>query len=320
MECYSAFGFAMRFPFLNPFSRTLRRCGLIAALGATGLGAAEAQPESRGLPITLRAEGSASWAENINRASSAADWRDTVRHDGHVTASLLTPIVTGVSFISELTAGYESVPRYVMNTEYFATARGQLRWKFGLGAFAPVATVETSLSRRDARIDGADGWLATGALRFSKRFTDSWRASITGDWQQQYAAHSTFDVRHHRLLGTLTYDLNDRWQLTYGRGSLWGDFVANAAPRTWARALAGQISPAVGVYYPTLSWQETDSYGPGWVSYRAKGRSDFWWLELSPALGRNTALPLRYESSFTKNFIGVQYRQDVWTMSLLHRF
>jgi hypothetical protein len=272
------------------------------------------------LPITVRTEVSATWAENIARASASGDWRDTLRHDAHATASLLTPLATGVSLISEVEAGYESVPRYVQNTTYFGTARAQVRWKFGLGAFAPVVSAETSLSRRDARIGAETGWLATGALRVSKRFTDSWRASLTGDWQQHYAAHSTFDVRHHRLLGSVTYDLNERWQLTYGRGSLWGDFVANASARTWSRAFAGLISPAVAAYYPTLSWERTDSYGPGWVSYRAKGRSDFWWLELSPALGRNTSLPLRYETSYTENFLKVHYRQDLWTVSLLHRF
>lgn len=291
---------------------------LAASLAGVGVGRLQAEPGK--LPITFRAEGSASWAENISRSSASADWRDTMRHEGSVTASMLTPLATGVSFISEASAVYESVPRYVLNTEYFATARGQLRWKFGLGAFAPVATVETSLSRREARIDAADGWRIAGALRLSKRFTDSWRASVTGDWEQTYAAHPTFDVRHHRLFGTVTYDLNDRWQLTYGRGSLWGDFVANAGARTWNRALTGQLSPAIGAYYPTLSWEVTHSYGPAWVSYRAKGRANFWWLELSPALGRNTSLPLRYESSYTTNFVGVQYRQDVWTVSILHRF
>lgn len=304
-----------RFAFLLALRPSPALSAAVCLAGATGL---RAEPGK--LPITLRAEGSASWAENISRSAASTDWRDTVKHNGEVTASMLTPLTTGVSFISEVSAGYESVPRFVQNTEYFATARGLLRWKFGLGAFAPVATVETSLSRQDARIDAADGWKASGALRVAKRFTEFWRASLTGDWEQHYAAHPTFDVRHHRLFGTLTYELNDRWQLTYGRGSLWGDFVANAAARTWARALTGQITPAVGAYYPTLSWEVTNSYGPGWVGYRAKGRADFWWLELSPALGRNTSLPLRYESSYTENFVGVHYRQDVWTVSILHRF
>mgnify|MGYP006383422857 CR=1 FL=1 len=37
-------------------------------------------------------------------------------------------------------------------------------------------------------------------------------------------------------------------------------------------------------------------------------------------LGRNTSLPLRYDSLFSVNKVGVKYRQDIWTLQLLHRF
>lgn len=275
------------------------------------------------LPVcaaSYRMEAVTTWAENINRASSPADWTDTVRHEARATASLLTPIATGVSLITEADLGYTSVPRYALNTAYAAGARAALRWKFGLGAFAPVLTTDVALARRETRIPGDTGWLATGSLHASRRFTESWRASLTGDWSQNYAAHATFDTRHHRLHGSVTYDLTDRWQLTYGRGSLWGDITANASARVWSRALAGLISPAIGAYYPTLSWESTNSYGPGYVTYRLKARSDFWWLELAPALGRNTSLPLRYESTVTLNLVGVKYRQDLWSLGLLHRF
>ncbi len=311
----------MRFspsPFPFRFSASLLPALATALLASASASALRAAPLQ--LPITARMEASTTWAENINRASSPADWTDTLRHEARVTASMLTPLATGVSLITEADLGYTTLPRYVRNTTVSATARTALRWKFGLGAFAPVLTTDVALARRDARIAGDTGWLATGGVHVSQRFTDSWRASVTGDWSQNYAAHSTFDTRHHRLLGSVTYDLNDRWQLTYGRGSLWGDINATASARIWSRALAGLISPAIGAYYPTLSYETTDSFGPGYVTYRFKARTDFWWLELAPALGRNTSLPLRYESTFTVNFVGVKYRQDLWTLSLLHRF
>lgn len=282
--------------------------------------AAVAQADSLRLPITTRMEASATWAENIARASSPSNWIDSVRQESRVTASMLTPVITGLSVINELDAGYEAVPRYTRNTIFSAGLHTGVRWKFGLGAFAPVLSSEIGLSRREARISGNDGWHASGALHFSKRFTDSWRASVTGDWSQHYASHSTFDVRHHRFLGALTYDLNDVWQLTFGRGSLFGDFTANAGGAVWARAQAGLITKEIGDYYRTVSDEITDSYGPGWVTYRVTGRSDFWWLELAPAIGRNTSLPLRYESSYTVNRVGVAYRQDSWTIGILHRF
>ncbi|MBC7368391.1 MAG: hypothetical protein H7343_16540 [Undibacterium sp.] len=293
---------------------------LALALITVSLGPVRLQAEGIHLPITARAEASVTWAENIARASSPANWIDTLRQEARFTATNLTPIATGLSLITGINAGYETVPRYVINTAYTAGASAQIRYKFGLGAYTPVLSAEGTFSRREARIDGATGWLATGALRLSQRFTPSWRASLTGDWSQHYAAHAPFDVRHHRLLGTVTYDLNSTWQLTYGRGSLWGDFTANAAGNIWARALSGGLGAPIQQYYNTVAYETTNSYAPGWVSYRVTGRSDFWWLELSPALGRNTSLPLRYESTFTVNRVGVKYRQDLWTAGILHRF
>ncbi len=293
---------------------------LALALAAASVMPVVLRADSPHLPVTARMEASATWAENISRTSASANWIDTLKTDALFTASVLTPIATGFSLIGEAYAGYETVPRYQRNTAFSAGARALLRYKFGLGAYAPVLSAEGTLTRREARISDDTGWIATGALRLSQRFTESWRASVTGDWSQHYATGGAFDVRSHRMIGTLTYDLNATWQLTYGRGSLWGDVTANAAGKVWASALSGQLGPTVRDYYNTVAYATTDSYGPRWVSYRVTARSDFWWLELSPAIGRNTSLPLRYESTFTVNRIGVQYRQDLWTAGILHRF
>jgi hypothetical protein len=291
--------------------------GRVVALLLTTVAAVAADSA---FPVSLRMESVTTWAENISRSSAPSNWRDSLREETDVGATHLQPIATGLSLIVDGDAGFELVPRFQRNNAFFAGTTLQLRRKFGLGAFAPVLTTEVGLQRRDAHIAADNSWIASGAVCFSKRFTNEWRASLTGDWQQHYASHSTFDVRHHRLIGTVAWDLTDRWQLTGGYGSLWGDFVANASSNIWSRALAGLITPEVGKLYPTLSWEVTDSYGPGWVSYRAKGRSNFWWLELSPALGRNTSLPLRFESSYTKNFVGIHYKQTLWSLGVLHRF
>jgi hypothetical protein len=270
--------------------------------------------------VSLRLDASTTWADNISRSAVPADQIDALRHDVQLTASHLQPLATGMSLIATANAGGELVPSFLRNSAYLGGASVTLRNKFGLGAFAPVFAAEVGLQRREARIAGDTGWLASGAVILSKRFTTSLRASFTGDWEQHYAAHSTFDVRHHRAFAAVTWDLTDRWQLSGGHGSLWGDFVASASGATWWRALGGLISPAVTSYYRTISSEVTDAYGSGWVSYRVTGRSDFWWLELSPALGPNTSLPLRYESDYTVNRAGVEYEQYRWTLGVLHRF
>ncbi len=268
----------------------------------------------------VRMEASTSWAENINRASSGPDWREAMRVDGQLSLLHLTEWRTGFVSVAEGGVGFERVSQFRLQDAVTAGGSLQLRQKFGFGAYAPVLSVDGSLRARDAKMDGNDGWTAGAALRLSKRFTTWFRASVTTDWQQHYADSPIFDTKHHRVFGTLSWQVAPWLSLTHGNGRLWGSFTANASPTVWPRALAGGLGRSVADYYNTVHWGVTDSYGPGWVTYIIDGRVNFWWLELTPALGPNTSLPFRYESIFSVNKIGVKYRQDVWTLQLIHRF
>jgi hypothetical protein len=265
-------------------------------------------------------EASTAWAENIARASAPADWRDAMRLDVRASASLLQQWTAGLITTAALDARAERVPQFSRNDALGGGLSLTARQKFGWGAYAPVLAVDLGLHRRDARIDGDDGWTASGALRASRRLTSSWRLAATGDWQQHSARSPVWDTRHHRIFGTITWDISDRLQLSHGNGRLWGQFTANASPGIWALATAGALGPNVSDYYRTVPRAVTHSFGPGWFSYRVAGRVSFWWLELAPALGRNTSLPLRYESLYSINRAGVKYRQDIWTLQWLHRF
>lgn len=270
--------------------------------------------------VTYHMEASTAWAENISHSSAPIDWRDAHRLDSHVAGGLLRQWTAGFVTTGELGAGFERVPKYSMLDAFFIGGIGQARQKFGFGPYAPLLSFEAGLHRRDAKIDGADGWTADAGLRLGKRLTSTWRVSVVGDWQQHYARSSVSDTRHHRLFGTVAWDITPWLQLSHANGRLWGDFTANASPGVWARALSGALGRNISDYYNTVSWETTDSFGPGWVTYRVTGRVSFWWLELSPAIGRNTSLPLRYESRFSVNQVGVKYRQDTWSLQLLHRF
>jgi hypothetical protein len=269
---------------------------------------------------SLRVETSTAWVENISRSSGATDWRDALRHELGVSGGLFRQWTRGLTTQAEVGASYERVPRFTELDVFAAGFSGQARQKFGLGAMAPVLSFDASLRRREAQRDGDDGWTAASALRFGKRVTESWRLSATGDWQQHSARSAIFDTRHHRAFGTVTWDITPRWQLSHGNGRLWGDFTANASATVWARALSGAFGPDISSYYNSVPWGATNTFGPGWVTYRITGRVSFWWLELSPALGPNTSLPLRYDSTFSVSKVGVKYRQDIWTVQLLHRF
>ncbi len=275
---------------------------------------------SASFAVSARMEASTTWAENITRASGSSDWRDAPRHEARVSLGQFREWHAGFITSGEFTAGAEYVPKYTLLNAATAGFSGTVRQKFGFGAFAPTVAIDAGLRARAARFDGDDGWTATAALRLGKRLTPAWRVGVVGDWQQHYARSSIFDTRHHRLFGTVTWDIRPWLQLSHGNGRLWGDFTANASAAVWSRALSGQFGAPIANYYNSVSWGKTEIYGPGWVTYRVSGRVSFWWLELSPALGPNTSLPLRYDSLFSVNRVGIKYRQDLWSLSLLHRF
>ncbi len=275
---------------------------------------------SQAAAMNLRMEASTAWAENISRSSAASDWRDAQKFEMNTALSLLREWHTGFVTSGELGVGFERVPRYTKLDTFTAGTAVQVRQKFGFGAYAPVLSLDAGLRARAAQLDASDGWTATAGLRLAKRLTPSWRVAATGDWQQHYARNAIFDTKHHRAFGTVTWDFNERWSLTHGNGRLWGSFTANASAAVWSRALSGALGSNISTYYNTIHWGVTGTYGPRWVSYLVDGRISFWWLELSPAIGRNTSLPLRYDSLFSVNKVGVKYRQDVWTVQVLHRF
>lgn len=293
---------------------TMLRFGRLAVLLATACLASSTRA------VTGRFEAATTWAENIDRASSPLDWRDAWRHEVRGAVSLARELRTGFLATGELDAGVEHVPTYRLLDAAHAGIGATLRQKFGLGAFAPHVALDLALRGRDTRLHAADGWAATGAVRAGKRLTSSLRASVQGDWEENFATSEIYDTRHHRFFATVTWDIFPWLQLSHGNGRLWGSFNANASPAVWQRALAGSLGSHISGYYNQVPWAALDVFGPGWVTYRVYGRVSFHWLELSPALGRNTSLPLRYESRVSINKVGVKYRQDIWTLSLLHRF
>lgn len=284
-----------------------------------GTALATAAPNA-GLAADLRMRASTTWAENIGRSSSPVDWQDTLVGEASVSVTL------GRQLASGLTAGVSGEATVLASPRFerlgFATAgtRAQLQYKFGLGPLAPVVQASAGISAREARIAGDDGYSPSASLGLAKRFTETWRARVEGDWQQHYAASEAFDTHSQRLIGELAWDFHPSWRLTYGYGRQWADFTATASEGVWSRAISGGLGETIARYYTTVPTFVTDAYGPGWTTYRVEGEAELWWFEVSPALGEQTSLSLRYDRVFTKNIINVKYRQDLWTLSILHAF
>ncbi len=82
-----------------------------------------------------------------------------------------------------------------------------------------VLVAATPARAVNLRMEASTTWAenigrSTAGLRVAKRLTSAWRFAAVADWQQDYARESIFDTRHHRVFGTVTWDIDDRWQLS----------------------------------------------------------------------------------------------------------
>lgn len=268
----------------------------------------------------FRAGATLSWAGNISRTSDPAAERDATTLDVTAAATINRQITRDwFAWAAAEAASFTDLDFERTNHAQLGL-RGGLRRKFGLGPQAPMLDFSAGLTRRLARYGGSGGWGTDAGVRLSKRFGETVRLGLNGEWQQVYARHSTFDTRHTQAVLDAAWDIADGWQLAAGLGRLWGDVVANATGPTYAQALAGAFGPSVQAYYSAISFETNQLYGPNWVSYRVHARGDSAWLSLSYAFNDSTSLTARAWSIEVVNRVGIRYDTEIWSLTLAHRF
>lgn len=270
------------------------------------------------LPLTASLQ--TAWVGNTSRTFNPPDVKDGMRYELGLATGWHRQLSR--NWQTELTAdaSWQTEPEFRgLDTLRFG-AEASVQRKFGLGPLAPMLQLQAGLHYADMREEGRRRTEATAGVGLAKRLSPAWRVAGGADWTEHFAREHTFDVRQHGVHGSVTWDFLPQWRLGLGGSRQWGEFVANAPWATWGAALGGKKGPAVRNYYRTVPWRTTSTYGPRWVAYRVEGRANLWWLELSPALGTHTSLPLRYERVDVVNKVDLRYVTEIWSLSLLHRF
>ncbi|MCM2275365.1 MAG: hypothetical protein NDI75_11300 [Candidatus Didemnitutus sp.] len=269
---------------------------------------------------TYRASLTTDWTENLSRSSSARDWQDVLTLHADATAAWSRQLTGNLTLITEVEAAAQLAPDFSQLSQGELTLRAEARRKFGLGPLAPTLAGRLALTGRAAGIEQDNGLTQHLALQAGKRLTESWRIAATAETWKHHARTDAFDISYRRYFGEVSWDITERWQLSSGYGRFNGSFTANASAFVWNRALTGLLGPAIQEYYTITPQAVTDSYGPGWVTYKVHGTARYWWLQLSPALSDTTTITLRYENTLMKNIVNVKYRQLSWSAALVHRF
>jgi hypothetical protein len=262
-----------------------------------------------------------------------AEWTDNLSHSALATDQLAGEIFSAggsldrrfsltrdLSLLAGGTATAEICPQYDGLDQVAAGLQLELREKFGLGALAPVLSLRTEAGAASFGESARDGWSAKGALGVAKRLNDAWRVTVNADWSHQEARQQVFDCEKRGLSAELSWDVTDRWQVGLGARREWGQQEASASWNAWSYLSYGGAGPALANYYEQIPYVYSSTFGPGWVAYRVRGQTNLWWLSLSPALGANTALPLRFESVEVYAAAGTRYISHQVSLSIVHRF
>ena len=266
------------------------------------------------------ASGRAGWAENISRSSSPTNWKDSGLLETTVEAAYPRAFARNWLLLASAHLDTFTVRDFSLNNTLTLGPRFDLQRKFGLGPYAPTLRAHFGFARRDSRLRGANAWTTATGLQFSQRLSPAFRVSASYDWSQDAAAAATFDVRQRKATARATWDFADRWQLSASFSRLDGQLVAEASAAVFTRALAGGLGPLIAQTYNARPFSITDSYGPGWFSYRIDGRADTSDLSLAYGLGANTTLDLRLTSTRVLNQALVRYKTDITSLGLTHRF
>lgn len=277
--------------------------------------------QSAGSWSALRLKASTTRADNISHTS----YVPTRKSGEYLTVSLASDYMRQLNRDWLLIGSGELLAQHVVTFNALSHVAGagtlKLHRKFGLGPYAPVLELSSALAFY--QFDEADrgGWQYTGGIGISKRFTDSLRLSARAAAVEYSARREVYDLSRREVMLEGDWDITDRWRLSLGGGRRWGEYIANAAWKIWAQAIYGQLGPVVQAHYRSLPWAVTNSYGPGWVTYRVRhSHTNLWWAELSPALTDQTSLALRYEFARVTNAVGIKYDLAYWTFGVNHQF
>lgn len=285
-------------------------CGLLALVCTLPLRA----------DLRWAASGRAGWAENISRSSAPTNWKDSALFETTLDATYPRAFARHWLLLASAHLDTFSVRDFTLNNTLALGPRFDLQRKFGLGPYVPTLRAHFGLSRRAARLRGANGWTTDTGLQFSQRLSPAFRIAASYGWSQHAAAAPTFDVRQRTATARVSWDLTDRWQLSAAFSRLNGQLVAEASAAVFTRALTGGSGPLIARTYNARPFSVTDSYGPGWFSYRIDGRADTSDLALAYGLGAHTTLDLRLTSTRVLNQALVRYKTDVTSLGLTHRF
>ena len=249
----------------------------------------------------------ATWQDNATNANAASDRIGALQTGADFLASQRYGVGRDDSFFLTAHLGAEWWPRFDGLTTGLAGARVEWRHTFGLGAYAPVFSVEAAGDAVAARESGRRGTATgvTAALR--QRLTDEWRATLIQEFSQFYAQGAVFDRSAGTTALEIDRDLTDVTRLTFRASYRDGDIVSYGRPPR--PDLVGLASHRLAV----------DTFGDSRVAYSIAAHTVGLKAGVTHALDQNSALLFSFEM-LTTNRGSLSYVNHLVSLVLVHQY
>lgn len=276
----------------------LVRVALLLLVGAVAVRADQWAPN-----LTL----TGTWHDNATNADRSADKISTWQTNADIVANERYGLSGSDAVHFGFHAGGDWWPSYDKLMTGAVGVRGDWEHKFGLGALAPVFSVELSGDQIAARQSGRRGTSAAVAILLRKRFNDRWKASLTQEFSRLYARAAVFDREAATTTVEISRDLGEVSRLTLSAYYRSGDIVSYATPPR------PDIVPLAPHRMPL------DTFRSGMVAYSVDADTQGAKLAFVRALDASSAMIAGYEVRRTDRD-SLRYVNQLVSLALVHQF
>jgi hypothetical protein len=249
----------------------------------------------------------ATWHDNASNADRAADKISTWQTNADIVANERYGLTGADAVHLGFHLGGDWWPDYRNLMTGAAGVRADWEHKFGLGALAPILSVELAADQVAARETGRRGTSSGVTVALRKRFNDLWKASLRTEFSQMYARSAVYDRDGTQTTLEVSRDLGEVSRLTLSVYHRSGDIVSHATPpRPDIVALAPNRMPV-------------DTFGRPFVAYSIDARTTGGKLAFIRALDQASAVIAGYEVRRTERD-ALRYVNQLVSVALVHQF
>ena len=281
--------------------RTVGGAGTLALLALGGPSAVRAQDWAPNLSVLGK------WDSNATNANAPSDRIGSLLTSADLIASKRYGLSRDDSVHVTLHAGTEWWPRF--NSLLLASGGARLEWrhKFGLGALAPVLSIEGSADAVAAKEAGRRGTASSVLVSLRKRFNDTWRATLLQEYAQQAARFAVYDRTGAETAIEIDHDVTAVARLTFRASYRDGDVLSYGTP------------PRPDLVSVAPNRRPVTTFGSPMVAYSIDARTLGLKLALTRALNEDSAFIAGYEWRETSR-TPLRYVNHLVTLSLINQY